>query len=207
MKLIKMFGLAMVGALAVMAFIGTGTASAELCKTNTSPCTSPWNTPTTVLISSPEIKLSSSFATFPCESHATLVHEGEKNGKLFGSISLLDWTNCKIACIVTTTTNGTFEDEAAGGGNGKLYPLNIVVLLKNCPLGAECTYSATNGTTSLNLDGGTINGTALDLANTSVTVKGFGCGSTATLKTEKPYVVLLVSDSTGDYTSGSIFQE
>lgn len=204
-----MLGLAMVAAIAAMAFVGAGTASAELCKTNTSPCTSPWNTPTTILVSSKQVELTASFATVKCESHATLVHEGEKNGELFGTITLLDFTNCKGCTAVSTTTNGTFDDKAIGSGNGDLLPLNTVVLLKNCPLGAECTASATNGTTLLTMDGGTINGTALGLANTTVTVKGFGCGSTGTWKAVSPYEVLLVSDSSGDYTTNatSIFQE
>lgn len=207
MRYLKILTLAMVAAIAAMAFIGAGTASAKLCKDKA--CTGVWQTPTTILVSSPEAKLTASFATVTCESHATLVHEKNEGNILTGPITLLDWTNCKGCTAVETTTNGTFDDKATGEGNGELLPLNTVVLLKGCPLGAECTASATNGTTSLGLDGGSIGttGTALGLANTSVTVKGFGCGSTGTWKAEKPYVVLLVKDSTGDYTSGqSIFQ-
>lgn len=202
MKYLKIFTFACVTTLAIMVCISVGTASAKLCKDLS--CTGKWITPTTLLVSSPEVKLIASIGTVKCESHATLVHEGEKNGMLFGKITLLDWTNCKVCGTVETITNGTFEDEAIGAGNGKLYPLNTAVLLKNCPLGAECTASA-NGTTALTLDGGLINSAvnpALGLANTSVAMKGFGCGSSATWKAEKPYDVLLVEDSTGDYTSG-----
>ncbi len=207
MRYLKILTLAMVAAIAAMAFIGAGTASAKLCKDKA--CTGVWQTPTTVLVSSPETKLTASFATVTCESHATLVHEKNEGGKLLGSITLLDWTNCKGCTTVETTANGTFEDEATGEGNGKLHPVGTVVLLKNCPLGAECTASS-NSETFLTLDGGTFNGsgtgTAVGLANTKVAVKGFGCGTSGTWKAEKAYAVLLVKDSTGDYTEGSIFQ-
>ena len=40
MRLTKMLGLAMVAAIAAMALIGAGTASATLCKVQQSPCPS-----------------------------------------------------------------------------------------------------------------------------------------------------------------------
>lgn len=183
--------------------VGIGTASATLCKDKA--CNAKWETPTEVLVSSTETKLTAPIATVICESHATLFHEGENvNKKLFGKILLLDWTNCSGCTTVTTTTNGTFEDEATGAGNGRLEPLGTVVLLKQCPLGLECTASAINGKTILTLDGGTINGTALGLASTPVAIKGFGCGTSATWKAENPYVVLSVTDHSGTYTTNSI---
>jgi hypothetical protein len=203
-----MLGLAMVAAIAAMAFIGAGTASAKLCKDIN--CVGVWNTPTTILVSSEATKLTGSI-TVLCKSHATLVHEGESAGVLFGKFTLLDWTGCSGCTEVTTTALGTFDDKATGGGNGEILPLNVTVLLKNCPFGAECTAKSINGTTKLSLTGGSIGtgGTAKGEANTEVSLSGFGCGSKGTWVTEtgNPYKVLLVEDSSGDFTSGvSIFQ-
>lgn len=198
-----MLGIAMVAAVAAMAFIGAGTASATLCKVNQTPCQAANQYPahSTVLVSSKSVLLTASFATVHCESHATLLHEGIKGGELFGTISDLLFTNCETCTKVTTTTQGTFDDKATGGGNGTILPLNTVVLLQNCPFGLDCTAKAINGTTSLGLDGGTINGTAKGLANTTVATSGFGCGSTGTWKTTQPYIVLSVNGS----AVGSIF--
>ena len=206
MRLIKMLGLAMVAALATMAFVGAGSASAILCKVKESPCASgnQYPTHTTVLAFSKAIKLKGTFGSLLCSSHMTLLHEGLSGGKLVGKITSLVWSNCTGCNPVETTSSpiGTFKDEATSEGNGKLFPENVTVLMKNCALGAECTMKTTNGTTSLSLIGGTIGGTAKATANTSVTLSGFGCG-TATWETEEPYVVTEVNGS----KTGSIFQE
>jgi hypothetical protein len=208
MKLLKMLGLSMVVAVAASAFIGVGSASAVLCKANESPCSAAnqYPVPTEVTVASPATKLSNSlgFVTL-CESKATLKHEGESAGKLFGTFVKLEWPNCTEGCKkVTTTALGTFKDEAIGGGNGKLFPEGTTVLLQECPLGAECTAKAISGTTFLTMNGGTINGTANATAKTTVSISGGGlCGTSGTWETEKPYVVTSVNGS----TSGSIFQE
>jgi len=209
-----MLGLAMVAAIVAMAFIGAGTASAELCKVNSGgsacPAGSKWNTPTTLLYSSPKVKLTASFATVICASHVTAVHEGVKAGKLFGTFTKMEWSGCSGCTTVETTGLGEFEDEKTGlnDGNGKLFPKNVTILLKNCPFGAECTATATSGTTMLSLKGGSVNGTGNAEANTTVTVAGgFACGTKGTWVTETPYTLLLIKDSTGDYTTGqSVFQ-
>lgn len=205
----KILGLAMVAAIAAMAFIGVGSASAVLCKAKESPCAAAnqYPTPTEVTTLSKGTKLTNAlgFETL-CESEAVLKHEGVKSGKLFGKFLKLVWTNCKGCTTVTTTTLGTFEDEPIGSGNGRLFPKGTVVLLQNCPFGAECTASATSGTTVLNLNGGTINGTANATANTTVTLAGGGlCGSSGTWVTESgtPYIVTSVNGS----KTGSIFIE
>jgi hypothetical protein len=206
MRLIKMLGLAMVAVIAATAFIGASSASAILCKTNENPCAAGNQYPshTTVLVSSPAVKIQGTFGAVLCASHATLLYEGIKDGKLFGILTLLDWTSCKVCSPVTTTALGSFDDEATGGGNGRLLPLNTAILLKDCPFGAHCTVLAINGTTALTLTGGTINGTAQITANTQMSVHGgFACGSKAELVTEKPYIVLSVNGA----TTGSIFWE
>lgn len=200
----------MVVAAAAMAIVGAGTASATLCKVKESPCAeaNQYKPPTTVLVSSPKTKLVANL-TVECASHGTLVHEGENaNNELVGKFTLLDWTNCSGCTEVTTTALGTFRDKATSEGNGELFPEGQVVLLKNCPFGAECTAKSIPGTTKLVLDGGTVGekGTALGLANTTVKVEGGSLCSvsgTGTWKAETPYTVLAVNGVAG----GSIFQE
>jgi hypothetical protein len=209
MRLTKMLGLAMVAAVAAMAFIGVGSASATLCKINEPGCSAAnqYPVPTTVLVSSPAVKLVANI-TVLCKSHATLVHEGLVSGKLKGKFTKLEWTGCTGCTEATTTSLGKFTDEAVGGGNGKLFPEEVTVLLKGCPFGAECTAKSITGTTFLGLTGGTVNGTANGTAKTTVKVEGGGLCSfsgTGTWETEagSPYAVLEVNGS----KTGSIFQE
>ena len=56
MRLIKMLGLAMVVAAAAMVIVGTGTASAVLCKVKENPCAAAnqYPVPTTILSVEPE---------------------------------------------------------------------------------------------------------------------------------------------------------
>jgi hypothetical protein len=205
MRFIKMLGFAMVMAIAAMAFIGAGSASATLCLVNKTPCPagSQYPVPSTILISSGAVKITGS-VTVLCASHITLVHEKTDTGKkLLGSFKLLDWTNCTGCTKVTTTALGTWDDQPIGEtGNGQLLPLNVTILMQECPFGLDCTMKSTNGTTELTLDGGTINGSAQGLANTTLTSSGGLCGTTAKLVTELPYVVLSVNS----FTSESIFQ-
>jgi hypothetical protein len=127
MKYIKMMGLAVVAALALMAMVGVGSASASgtACKTNTSPCGSPYPVGT---------KLSGSLAT----GHATLTTSlgnvtcttSTVSGVLtsspvaHGEITGLTFTNCHIngqACEVKAENLPyTVTGVATGGGNGDL---------------------------------------------------------------------------------------
>ena len=204
MRLIKMLGLAMVAAIAAMAFIGAGSASAVLCKANESPCktANQYPVPSTILVSSPAVLLKGSVNVL-CASHATLVHETvDTGGILLGTFTLLDWTNCTGCKKVTTIKLGKWDDKAIGGGNGDLLPLGVEVLLQECPFGLDCTAKSIDGTTLLTLDGGTVNGTAKGLANTTVALSGGLCGTTGEWVTEEPYLVLSVNG----VASGSIFQ-
>jgi hypothetical protein len=207
MRLIKMFSLAMVVAAAAMAVIGAGTASATLCKVNENFCSfaNEYPVPTTILMSSPKIALVASFTT-EFASHATLVHEGESEAKLIGKFTLLDWKNCSFCAEFTTTSLGKFKDDETFEGNGSFFPEGQVVLMKGCPFGAECTFRSITGKTVLNFDGGTIKGTALGLANTTVKVEGgslCSASGTGTLRAETPYSVVSVNGS----ETGSIFLE
>jgi hypothetical protein len=205
-RLIKMLGLASVAAIAAMALIGVGTASATLCKANESPCAAgnTYTPPTTVTTLSKGVVLKAALGEALCESEATLKHEKTEGSKLKGTITGLTWSNCTGCTTVTTTTLGTFDDEATGGGNGTILPLGTVVLLKGCPLGVECTASAISGTTILSLTGGAV-GKANGVANTKVSLSGFGCGSTGEWKTEAttPYFLTAING----VASGNLFIE
>jgi hypothetical protein len=199
----------MVAAIAAMAFIGVGSASAVLCKTNTGTSCAvadQYPVPSEILVSSGAVKLVANI-TVLCKSHATLKHEGlNADGTLKGKFLSLTWSNCTGCSEATTTALGTFKDKATGGGNGDILPEGTTVLLKGCPFGAECTAKAITGTTSLTMTGGTINGTANGTANTTVKVEGGGLCSfsgTGTWETESgnPYIVLAVNGS----GVGSIF--
>jgi len=213
MRLIKMFGLAMVAAVAAMAFLGAGTASATLCKINQSPCSAENQYPahTTLITHSNKAILKSngfSGTTVECKSTATLLHEKIEGGILKGKVTSLLWEECKGCTKATTTTLPTFDDKATGGGNGTITFLNTVVVLEGCPLGAKCTASAKEATMSLT--GGTFpNGTAKGTANNiKVEMSGFGCGTEGTWNAGgenggEPYLVTKVNE----LTSGSIFLE
>ena len=210
MRLIKMLGLALVAAIAVTAFVGAGSASAMLCKVQESPCKAANEYPahTTILALSTATFLKAPFGSLLCDSHITLLHEGLSLGKLIGTITFLSWSSCKGCTPVETTSSGPigkFLDEVTSLGNGRILPENVTILMKNCALGAECTLKTTNGTTVLSLTGGTIGaaGTATFTAKTTVSLSGFGCGSTGEWETESPYHVTEVNGS----TTGSIFIE
>jgi hypothetical protein len=198
MKLIKMFGLAVVAATALMAFAGVGTASATLCKVNEKPCAAGNQYPahTTLLAVSTSAVLSGNLSV-TCESHVTLLHEGIKSGKLFGKVTLLDWTNCKGCSPVTTTALPTFEDEATGGGNGLITFGTTLVELKNCLGFATCKAEATGA--KLTLTGGAVGTANAKATNVPVKISGFGCGTTGTWNAT--YTLTAINGS----KSGSVF--
>ncbi len=112
MRLIKMLGLGMVAAIAAMALVGVGSASAHstaLCKTNELPCKSPLPSGTAItgaLESGTTAKLKSSIGTVECKKSPT---SGKTTSGLAtsvsGSITALKFEECKLgetSCTVTT---------------------------------------------------------------------------------------------------------
>jgi hypothetical protein len=115
-KLIKMFGLAMVAAVAAMAFIGAGTASATaVCKNETHPCTEPYAVGTVIkAVAGSEQKVSlkdkSIFGTTEEKCESTVegkitknpgetVKGGQKQAE--GMIEKVTFTNCQPECTAT----------------------------------------------------------------------------------------------------------
>lgn len=202
MKFTKMFGLAMVAAVAAMAFAGAGSASAaELCKNKEGTC-APWPEHSTILAESSNAVLSGSLAV-ECDSHVTVLTETNDAGRVLGKITLLDWTNCSGCEPVVTTLLPTGSIEPTSGGNGVLKTESETkVELKNCLGFATCQASA--GAVSLAFDGGTLGSTAQTLAtNVPVSLSGFGCGSSGTWNADgktagsQPYVVTSVNGESG----------
>jgi len=205
MKYVKMLGLAAIAAIAAMAFIGAGSASATtLCKVNTSPCPEASRYPvhSTVLALSTEAVLSGSLSV-TCHSHVTVLSESNDGvgAPLLGKITALTWTSCKGGCSSATTTllpSGSLQGTTLTAGKTE-------VELKGCLGFATCKATATEP--KLTFNGGTIGGTASAKAtNVPVTLSGFGCGSAGTWNAGggsggTPYVVTSVNGS----SSGSVF--
>lgn len=201
MKLTKMFGLALVAAIAVMAIAGVGTASATLCKKNESPCAAAnqYPVPTTIKGHAAKAVLTGTIEV-TCESDVTMVHEGEKNGKLFGKITSLTWSNCKgCSPVKTLEPFPTFDDEATGGGNGLVTVLNTVVELKSCLFFFTCKAEAAEA--DLKVTGGAVGTASATATNVPTKVSGSGCGTTGTWNAK--YILTEVNGS----KTGEIFQE
>lgn len=201
MKLTKMLGLAVVAAIAVMAFAGAGTASATtLCKVKENPCAAAnqYPTHTTILALSTKAVLSGSLPV-TCHSHVTILVLEKGVLNVAGDITLLDWTSCKGCSPVTTTLlpSGTFM--AVGSGGTITTTSATKVELKNClGLGITCKAEASN--VSLKFNGGKVGSTANAKAeNVPVSLSGGLCGTKGTWNAggegSEPYVVTEVNGS------------
>ncbi len=204
MKYVKMFGLAAVAAIAAMAFVGAGSASATtLCKVNTNPCpeASRYPTHTTFEALSTEAKLTGSL-TVTCTSHVKVLAEKNHGSglPLLGIISELKWTSCSGCSPVTTTLlpSGSLLGSTLTAGKTE-------VELKGCLGFAACKAVANEA--KLTFNGGAIGSTATAKANNvPVTLSGFGCGTSGTWNAGggsggTPYVVKAVNGE----TSGNVF--
>ena len=204
MRYVKMLGLAAVAAIAAMAFVGAGSASATtLCKVNTSPCPagSSWGEKSTVVASSTEAKLTGSL-TVTCKSSTTVTSEKNDgvSAPLLGKITALTWTSCSGCSPVTTTLlpSGSLLGSTLTAGKTE-------VELKGCLGFATCKAVANEA--KLTFNGGAIGSTASAKAdNVPVTLSGFGCGTSGTWNAGgthggTPYVVTSVNGE----TSGNVF--
>jgi hypothetical protein len=208
MKYVKMLGLAAVAAVAAMAFVGAGSASATtLCKVNTSPCpeASRYPVPSTVLALSTEAVLTGSLSV-TCHSHVAVLSEKNDGvgAPLLGKFTALTWTSCKGGCSSATTT---LLPLSASLQNLTLTAGKTEVELKGCLGIFTCKATATEP--KLTFNGGAIGSTASAKAsNVLVTLSGFGCagagdgswnaggGSGGT-----PYVITSINGS----AAGSVF--
>lgn len=167
MKNIKLFGLCVCCALAAVAVMGVGSASAtKLCSVNSSPCPA-GNTYTkgtaikAQLVPGTKSTMSSGFVNISC-SESTISGKTTSDGgagAVTGSISSVTWKNC---------TSGLGACTASA---------------LNTPWSAEVTGSGGNGTMSIGGAGGkfTCGGTTCEYAASKASVSVSG-GSPATIK-------------------------
>ena len=141
MKLVKMFGLAVIAAAALMAFVGAGTASATTLTCNGATC--PAGTLITAEAES-KVVLHPPFGSIECsKSHV----EGKTNNAgsaaetVNGSISTLSFSECNAT--VTVLTKGALEIHAISGtSDGTVTSNGTEVTVEY--LGFHCIFKTSN---------------------------------------------------------------
>jgi hypothetical protein len=187
MKYLKMIGLAVVAAMALVAFVGASSASAvTLCKANEETCAAGNRYPSGTVIKahSPEAVLKG-FATVTCESDVVDETKAETGNPLLDLITSLTFTNCKgcekaeainlpykTELFWTSGTNGSLKVSSDGKGSPGAN-------LTNCS-GFNCTFVAKGGVATLSVTGG--NPAKVTATNVALERTGgsFLCGGTAT---------------------------
>src|SRR4029450_9200994 len=78
--------------------------------------------------------------TIKCKSQVIILAETSDTDRILGKVTLVDLSSCQGCSTVTTTTLPTGVVFPVGKGNGRVETTSpVVVLLKGCPLGIECT--------------------------------------------------------------------
>ncbi|HEX5592398.1 MAG TPA: hypothetical protein VFX35_03510 [Solirubrobacterales bacterium] len=190
MKNMKMLGLCLALAVAVMAF-GAGTASAtKLCSVNTSPCPAgntygKGTSIKTQLVAGTKSVMSSGFVTITC-TESTMsgktTNEGGA-GAVTGEISSVTWKSCTsgLGACTTSALKTPWSAEITGsGGNGTMNVKGAAGKF-TCG-GTTCEYEASK--VSLSVSGG--NPAKAKASNVSFTKIGGGflCSSTASWTSE-----------------------
>jgi hypothetical protein len=213
-RLIKILSLAVIAAVAAMAFIGAGSASASvkklvLCKANQQLCKQAnlWGKHVTIKALSSLVQLTP--LGVKCHSLMTILAEVSHEKVILGKLTLLDWSNCTVCSSVTTTTlpNATLLHVS---GQDVLFHATskLAVSLAGCILGLTCT--ATANTASLTFTGGTIGSTASIEANeVPLAMSGAFCGSEGRWNAgpgeSNPYIVTRVEGETGSSENAGQF--
>jgi hypothetical protein len=126
MKYLKMLGLAAVAAMALMAFVGAGTASAtKLCKNSTSTvvCSEPYGVGTEIkskLTGSAILETTGGTTLDTCtggEVNGKIEKEGSATATVSGKNSAITWTGCSVP--TTTLATGELEIHAKPELNSK----------------------------------------------------------------------------------------
>jgi hypothetical protein len=154
MKYLKMLGLTAVAAMAVMAFVGAGTASAsKICSTTTDPCTSPWANGTVIDFSLAE---SATLETNPTSGEPIVLdtctggtvkgslEQGTATATAKGTVTAanLQWSGCTFT--TDTITGGTLEiHKISGTSNGTVTASGFTVTV-NTGLFGSCTFITGN---------------------------------------------------------------
>lgn len=174
MKYVRMLGLAVVAAMALMAFVGAGSASATvLCKTNTNPCTSKWTAGTnlefTLKNGTSAIWKGTGGETLKTCTGAKLRGEITSAGSASETVKLKvledSWTSCTNA--TTTIKTGELEIHSiTGSTNGTITYKGAEFTTKD-PVFGDCSY----GTGASGIDLGTL--TASGTGDTVIDVNAF----------------------------------
>lgn len=178
MKYIKMLGLAAVAAMALMAIVGAGSASATvLCKN--SACTETYGAGTEVKATSSHTQLTAPFGTVTCTTNEVAgktENAGSATETVKGPVTSLVFSSCNG--VVKVLANGTLEVHKTTSGNGTLTSSGAKVTTEL--FGVHCVWGTAAAGTNL----GTVTGgspATVDVKATVNLVEGssFFCGSTA----------------------------
>jgi len=204
MKNMKILGLCLLGALAAMAIMGAGTASAtKLCSVNTSPCPAgnTYGKGTSIKAQLPAggtSVMSSGFTTVTCTSSTMsgkTTSEGGA-GAVTGEISSVTWKNCtsSLGSCTASALNTPWKVEVSGSGGSGTMSVNNPGGKFTCG-GVTCEYAASKASVSAN--GGnpaTIKASGVSFSKIG---GGFLCSSsaswTATYEVTSPKPLFVVS--------------
>ena len=192
MRYLKMFGLAVMAAMALMAFLGASTASAtKLCKTTDTPhCSAGWHYPVgTVIKASLKGGTKAVFTDTPgtikgecAEStlEGGMLNTGSETETVRVEVGApkLTWGSCTAEKTVTIS-GGLLEIHwISGSHNGTVTAVEFEVTVKS--FGISCIYKAGAGIHLGALTSGTQ--PTLDINTVMQVVGGFLCPSTGILK-------------------------
>lgn len=160
MKHVKMLGLAAVAAMALMAFVGAGSASAAggtLCSAAENPCSAAnrWAVPTVLDFSVPakgSVTLENTAGTVTLNTctestvKGDIEFNGDANDQATGKNTSITWGGCTHTS--TTIVLGKLRVEATTGGNGEVYAdEEIRVTISGLFPGENCVYGVAKGAT------------------------------------------------------------
>jgi hypothetical protein len=190
MKYLKMVGLCLVVAAALMAF-GAGTASAtKLCSVNTSPCPA-GNTYgkgtaiKTQLVAGTKSVMSSGFVTISC-TESTLSGKTTSEGgagAVLGSISSVTWKGCtsNLGACTASSLNTPWPAEVTGSGGNGTMTVSKPGGKFTCG-GTTCEYEGSKA--SVSISGGNPARAKASNVSFSKIGGGFLCSSTASWTSE-----------------------
>ena len=174
MKQLKIIGLAVVAAMALMAVAGAGSAAAAggttLCKTNETPCAAAnhYLSGQEIVASSTNARLTSSLGDVTCEQSevkGSTTSTGSNKAAVSGSITSLSFTkNCVLhtpfgftdACTITSINlpYAASVTNTAGTMNGTLTVSGSPGAKVDCGSALKCQFTAKGGSITLDVTGG-----------------------------------------------------
>ncbi|HET8813521.1 MAG TPA: hypothetical protein VFM51_01025 [Solirubrobacterales bacterium] len=193
MRNMKILGLCLVAALAAMAMIGAGSASAtKLCESNTAPCPAgeTYGKGTSIkaqLVAGTSSTMSSGFVTIQCTSSSmsgkTTSAGGGAGVPVTGEITSVTWKNCTSglgACTASALFTPWSAEVTGTGGSGTMSVSNAGGKF-TCG-GVTCEYKASKA--SVSVTGGSPAIIKASGVSFSKVGGGFLCSSTATWTSE-----------------------